>query len=499
MVSFLGAPMNNRRRQALCIALGVFALMILLGVTHPTTRRMGSDYYAGAVNGDSDSAEGGSDSAEGKTESEAVKLKLPGPPNHDALRKWEDDLPQHNLDLPFPEGKTGRYLKFSNQMNFVGWNNCLNERLMNAHLAYMSKRAYVFNDYVWAQEHYPWPLAQQPAGGPRTPLNAIVSGPMAGGPWPNDDPAPRSISERWFDVVCPREQRRIIHTEDVKPALTSLPGNEVFAAWQKLLTDAPELCIEIVPPAWEVDSMPQVFDLQIWGTDRVVSLWDKFAVSPTSTGLGPSPIVRAAIARNEYLFLPRGPRPGPRDYAQRTLAIHLRRGDYLAHCRNLAAWGSTFYSWALLPAPHLLPQDKFTPLPGDDPKRIETMLGHCLPSNEQIVQKVNTAREDYVNAGRKGEGRLLDVLYLLTNEQGGEGNAWLDELKAELRGAGWRTIVTTKDLVLSVEEEEVSMAVDMQLAREAAVFIGNGWSSFTGNIIHQRLVDEREAVSIRLT
>jgi hypothetical protein len=40
----------------------------------------------------------------------------------------EDEPPQHNLDLSFPDGRTGRYVKFSNQMNFVGWNNCLNER-----------------------------------------------------------------------------------------------------------------------------------------------------------------------------------------------------------------------------------------------------------------------------------------------------------------------------------------------------------------------------------
>jgi hypothetical protein len=28
---------------------------------------------------------------------------------------------------------------------------------MNAHLAYVSERAYVFQDYIWAEEHYQWP------------------------------------------------------------------------------------------------------------------------------------------------------------------------------------------------------------------------------------------------------------------------------------------------------------------------------------------------------
>lgn len=50
-----------------------------------------------------------------------------GPPTYAKLIKWEDDLPQHNLDLPYPEGKSGRYVKFSNQIKMLGWNNVFNE------------------------------------------------------------------------------------------------------------------------------------------------------------------------------------------------------------------------------------------------------------------------------------------------------------------------------------------------------------------------------------
>ncbi|KAJ7626630.1 hypothetical protein DFH06DRAFT_1228144, partial [Mycena polygramma] len=383
-------------------------------------------------------------------------------------------------------------------MNYVGWNNCLNERLMNAHLAYMSKRAYVFGEYVWASEHYAWPPAQQPDGGPRTPLSAIVSGPMAGGPWDEGDDAPRSISDRWFDVVCPLEQRRIIVSSDIKRTIPGdAPGAAVFAHWQKLLLEAPERCIEIVPPEWEVDNMPQIFDLWIWGSARVLSLWDVFANSPTSRLLGPSPVVQAAVDRNAYLFLPRGPRPphpAPRDPFARMLAVHVRRGDFLTHCTNLANWGSSYYSWALLP--NLT--DHFEPLAEDDPARLETMLKHCLPTTAQFMQRIREVREEYVRAGEVtslGKSkRLLDVLYLLTNEHG----PWLDEIKEALRKAGWYTIVSTRDLRLDAEQEDVSMAVDMLMARRAAVFLGNGWSSFTSNIIHQRLVDGREPLSIRL-
>ncbi|KAJ7863660.1 hypothetical protein B0H13DRAFT_1516192, partial [Mycena leptocephala] len=109
----------------------------------------------------------------------------------------------HNLSLPFPEGKTGRYVKLSNQNHrTTGWNNCFNEVLMNTHLVYVSGRAYVFQDYYWAHEHYQWPKQKWVNVAPHTLLNAIVSGPVAGAPFEADDPAPCTVSEAWLDVVC---------------------------------------------------------------------------------------------------------------------------------------------------------------------------------------------------------------------------------------------------------------------------------------------------------
>jgi len=60
------------------------------------------------------------------------------PANWDTLYKWEDSLPQHDVDLPFPEGKEGRYVLFSNQIQMLGWNNLLNE--MCAFLCYILKQ-----------------------------------------------------------------------------------------------------------------------------------------------------------------------------------------------------------------------------------------------------------------------------------------------------------------------------------------------------------------------
>lgn len=54
-----------------------------------------------------------------------------GLPGYEQIYQFEDALPQHNLDLPSPEGKTGRYVKFSNQYRGTGWNN-VNVCFLNA-------------------------------------------------------------------------------------------------------------------------------------------------------------------------------------------------------------------------------------------------------------------------------------------------------------------------------------------------------------------------------
>lgn len=348
-------------------------------------------------------------------------------------------------------------------------------RLMNSYLAYKSGRAYVFQDYVWKVEYYPWPQRKFRTWPPHTPLNALISGPTAGGPWGDGDDAPRSVSEDWFDIVCPPNERRIINTRDVKPAIMWDDGKKIFSTWEKLLLEAPERCIEIQPADRSEDNFPQVFDLFLWGTDRILSMWEEFRDSPVSQLLETSPIVNAAIARNEYLFVPRGgmKSPGPRNPYDRMLAIHIRRGDFKEACLGLATWNSTFYSWNLLP---FLP-DKFVPPPGgswgkNTEENIAVYMERCLPTFDAIVQKIRDSRHDYIKAAKGGEKRTLDTLYILTNDD----SEWLQQLKSALKGEGWNLVVTSKDLVLDAEGVDTGMAVDMDIARRAAVFIGNGVS-----------------------
>jgi hypothetical protein len=88
----------------------------------------------------------------------------------------------------------------------------------------------------------------------------------------------------------------------------------------------------------EEDRYGQTFDLWLWGTTRVLPLWERFSKSPSSRLLRTSPLVNSAVDRNEYLFFPQGPRP-PHPAVinpyERMLAMHVRRGDYKDACVGL--------------------------------------------------------------------------------------------------------------------------------------------------------------------
>lgn len=341
---------------------------------------------------------------------------------------------------------------------------------MNAHLAHESGRGFVFPDYTWEPKHYPWSSADVASTNrswpPHTPLNALLSGPVAGSSWDWDDTTPRSISTSWFDVVCPAAERRTIQTSDLKKGMEWESGDVVLKKWADFLRDAPERCIDIIPSS--DDGFPQIFDIWLWGNTRLLSLWDSFSKSPVSKLLRPSPIVKAAVDRNEYIFLPRGPRPsakaGTSTY-DRVLALHIRRGDYEGACQHFAKWSATFYGWNQL---EFLP-DRFIPPEGSSwgentPENTEIYMRRCLPSLENIVRKVRRARDEH-------DGGVLDVIYVLTNEKG----EWLDELIDSLRNDGWSSVRTTREIILeTTEQKEVAMAVDMDIARRAGLFVGNG-------------------------
>ncbi|KAG7088814.1 hypothetical protein E1B28_012774 [Marasmius oreades] len=478
------------------------------------------------------------------------KIITGSPPDWSWLYAHEDGLPQHNLDLPFPEGRTGRYVRFSNEIRQLGWNNVFNEVLMNTHLARASNRAYVFQDYHWKDSYYPWPIPpitfSPSRRHPRTPLSALISGPSAGGPWEPDDPSPRSVSVRYWDIVCPQKERKYIYTNEVKPLIPkptkdslsrsrygyaggpvgenqrqnweSPWGDEIFKYWKDLLLNSPERCVEILPGGLKdgegEDPYPQTFDVRMWATQKVLPLWESFSVSPVSKLLKASPTVKSGVDRNLHLFQVRGSSSEPmvgdskrvdedQDPLSSVLAIHVRLGDFSDACTDLlAAYNLTFYSWNLLP--FLSQEDVFIPPPGgvpspspneeyvygkNTPENVSVYLDRCQPSIGRTVEKVHSVRQSL-----EADNLLrLHTVYILTNSSPSQ----LRLLRNELQREGWENIVTSRDLVLDDYQRDVGPAVDAEIARRARGFIGNGWSSMTSNIVHQRLVTGHEPKSIR--
>ena len=347
---------------------------------------------------------------------------------------------------------------------------------MLAHLAHKVNRSYVFQDYRWNLNHIPWPKEMVPEKWPlypQTPANALVAGPAVGGSWGPGDNAPRAISEHWWDTVCPPERRKEVAADDVKTSVYWDNANVILRAWEKALS-GPENCIEVTGSWNGKNNLPQTIDTYVWGSDRILSIWEEFRDSPVSKYTTASHLALAAVEKNAILFRPRGPKPKALvsiDPFDRMLAIHVRRGDYKKACTGFGEWNSSFYGWNQLP---YLP-DRFQHPEGyvwgkNTPQNIAQFVKHCYPDDDFIFRKIKDAKHDYERAEKPGQPRQLDVLFLMTNEK----IEWQREMKARLLLAGWSTVVTTHDLRLDSEEFEVGMTVDMEIARRAAVFIGNG-------------------------
>jgi len=125
-------------------------------------------------------------------------------------------------------------------------------RLLNTHLAYLSRRGYVFVDYV-ARAHPPFP--DELPNGVRhmlhIPMNALTSGPTGGGGLgPDADPAaPRAVSFEWWDSVCPPEdvvEVELVETNRELNITEVSTGLERFVRWAEKLRGMDEECVKIV-------------------------------------------------------------------------------------------------------------------------------------------------------------------------------------------------------------------------------------------------------------
>ncbi|KAG6374801.1 hypothetical protein JVT61DRAFT_4184 [Boletus reticuloceps] len=443
-------------------------------------------------------------------ENEEIPADHSLPPLFEAYHDYERHLPQHNLSLPFPEGRDAKFFWASNHVTASGWGNVMQELLLNALLAHETNRAFVFDNYTWARDGPEYAEYNGRLIPARIPLSVIISGPVIGSAFDPGDPTPRAVHREYFKAVCPNPT--ILDSDAVVSSHirydNSVPASRIFDMWVDKLNSINDPCVEV-----QLDS-PQLFEIWLFGSTRILSIWPRLSKSPILRNFSWSPLVLEAFARNAHLFgatttsfrfLPSYLRPAsspptlkelhnvdPILPATKTdpipglLVLHIRRGDFDDHCAHLAKWSSDFNGFnkfATLPDNFNPPHDGGE---GDTTEaNVRFYLERCFPAIDQIARRVRQVLADQKKI--HGATKELKRVYIMTNAE----VAWLNELKEALMEIKkWDSVTSSRDLQLEREAKPVAQAMDMLVGQRADVFIGNGFSSLTSNIVMFRVLRE---------
>jgi len=265
-------------------------------------------------------------------------------------------------------------------------------------------------------------------------------------------------------VACPSERflkLDIARTSgEIGLDLNTANATTLIERWAEKLRATPDACVGLFG-RW-------FLDMNFWfAGNRSLTVWPELSKSPILTQHRWSAPVYRAVRRNNNLLTGGAP-------FSKLAVLHLRRGDYFSHCHTLARDASPYASWNLLPE---LP-DRYDP-PGQNAtkeEREKAVWPHCLPSSVEIAERL-----------RKEAGDSIEHVFVATNGD----EAFLKELRDELGGRGYGSVTTSRDLDLPGIEKDVAMIVDMEIGIRAGLFIGNGFSTFTGTIVALRLVQGR--------
>ncbi|KAI8981365.1 hypothetical protein BD414DRAFT_492453 [Trametes punicea] len=416
------------------------------------------------------------------------------PPTFFEYHEAELRLPQHHWSRTHPASGE-KFFFVAGHVRGLGWGNALQEHLLNAHLAYVSDRSFVFGNYTWNDDGSVFTYYDGKPIPSQIPYTALIQGPSVGGAFPPGSSAPRAVSQEYFEQIC--QEKFEINRSDVHDPLVNLSSaREVTDRWSALLRSMDHPCVQSSLASAQVYSHHYIFGRR----GALADLWPFLAVSPIITHFGWSELIESAFDTNQALFLsPSAPAsnltrlPFTTNRERYTLipglmAIHVRRGDYLKHCTDLTNQLEDFVSVNTLPGlpdPFVAPRGFFF----GELTRADRELyrRRCYPSVEEIVRKVEEVRAT-------PDGRGLRRIYIMTNGK----QDFIDELKGALREAGeWDLISSSRDMVLTREQQYVAQAMDMLVAQRAQVFIGNGFSTLTSGAVMMRLANKFATSSTR--
>lgn len=168
------------------------------------------------------------------------------------------------------------------------------------------------------------------------------------------------------------------------------------------------------------------------------------------------------------------------------MALHLRRGDFGGHCKILAERHEGTTTWATLP----FLQSALLP-PSLDTLNATSVMQHCYPSLYRILDAVSHQARSHPH---------LRTLHILHDGAWDHPTVYLQYYKlaealkntAWAEKEGWKNgpmlrVTHSGDVPIAKGERDWSVCVDVELARRAEVFIGNGYSSLSTQVIALRL------------
>ncbi|WVR09242.1 hypothetical protein IAU60_006306 [Kwoniella sp. DSM 27419] len=413
----------------------------------------------------------------------------PFPPTYSAEWTTEAKLPQVRGDIGPGEGKGGRYVKFDIPRG-TGFNHQLQRVLLQHHLAVMGNRSLAFEPYVEDDTYLPFKVGRWPWRSARIPLSAYVSTVISG--FEAFYNTPRAVPAKYYRNVCPayKEQTHTIKSEaNPDGDMTLVAGGQArIHQIQVLLAGSDQSCVRIIG---------EPFDNDFFDSKASLDIYESFVKSPVMKHFSFAPTVLDIINRNLPMLAPEATpydldslahassdTPITTSMWRHILALHIRRGrNWEAVCEDKGRNAAPFVSFNKLPA---LPGNENVPPPPDmvEATRMGLYRAKCLPQTLEIIARARRMRKNHP---------LLKSVYILTDAE----DAWVQEIRMWLQSEGWDNVwIGKEDVYPDWQDKEVGVAVDMEVGRRAGVFVGNGFSTTSSNIV---LLRSRDGVHPDLT
>jgi len=358
-----------------------------------------------------------------------IYRQLPPYAVYDALTQSE-----YRASLDLEDRNSQKYVWFK-QLQGAGFNNQIQEILLYHHLARLTNRVYVYQPLIWqrAPRHSPLPLSAF--------LPSVTNG---------------TVAEALFSEVCPPSETKHLSLDRENDGLWDYAIN---------ILSSSDRCISI-------DN--HFINWSFLASPAIHAMWPSFKQYLSSTFKWSAQILDIAERA----------RP-----TEPYMALHLRRGDFMEHCEFLASSQTGFTTWGTLPE---LEEAVFPPkleLNNDT-----SVMEHCYPSLRRIL--------DAIDAQARANPHV-NTLHVLHDGSWDHPSVYLQYYKLEaavksrqrILKAGWRggpmkTVTHSGTLPLRSGESDWAVAVDVELARKANIFIGNGFSSLSTQIVALRLAQE---------